>query len=841
VNEAADDIAKHHVRVSGAGPGTHTGLNFAPAGLMLPRARAQRANLRGCVLLFAFFMLLLAALSARAAEADKSDDAKATAAEKAPAPVAVAVPVSEISAQADAATVNLREIATSATANPLVTDVERDLPAMTRNIDVRLRENARIISQHPSVELLRTLERSWNRMRTTLSVWRGDLDERIAALDRESTRLDELETTWKETHALAAKEQAPPELVRRAQEVLQSAAKTRTAVDQQRALALRLQSRVAAQEFRLTEAVDAIGRVRDAALARIFSRDSAPLWSGQLLSRAGEQIAVDSEESRQAQVVALTSYLESRSDRVLLHALVFAALAALLYWARRRINAWAREEPGLHRPALVFAWPIATALLLAFIGSRWIYPEAPRLLWAVVGAAALIPTVLVLRRLISAHLVPLLYVVVALFFVDQLRAIAASIELVPRLIFFFEMIGGAVFLLWFMRRPQNTAVDPSEPQRSRTLTRLALRAALAFFVLTALCNAVGYLSLANLLGNAALRSMYFGLILYALVEILDALVIMALRVRPLRLLGMVQRHRELLRRRTRLVLNALALLLWSLFALDRLAVRQRVIGGITQAFTTNLTIGSISISLADVLAFVLAVWASFLVSRFARFVLDEEVYPHAKLKRGLPYAISQTLHYLVLVIGFFVAMAALGLDMTKFTILASAFTVGVGFGLQNIFNNFVSGVILLYERPVQVGDVIQVGDTAGVVERIGIRASIVRTPSGSEIIMPNGKLISDQLINWTFSDRQRGLEMPVSVVLGSDPRRVVEILEGAAKDHPKLVAKPPPKALVTRLGPDWMGFELHAATDHIDDWVEVRSELAIAMHEALKRENVTLR
>jgi small-conductance mechanosensitive channel len=335
--------------------------------------------------------------------------------------------------------------------------------------------------------------------------------------------------------------------------------------------------------------------------------------------------------------------------------------------------------------------------------------------------------------------------------------------------------------------------------------------------------------------------MYFGLILYALVEILDALVIMALRVRPLRLLGMVQRHRELLRQRTRWALNALFLVLWTLFVLDRLAVRQRVIGGIVNVFTADLNIGSISISLVDILAFGLAVWASFLVSRFVRFVLDEEVYPHARLKRGLPYAISQTLHYVILVIGFFVAMAALGLDMTKFTILAGAFTVGVGFGLQNIFNNFVSGLILLFERPVQVGDVIQVGDTAGIVERIGIRASIVRTPSGSEIIMPNGKLISDQLVNWTFSDRQRGLEVPVSVVLASEPRRVIEILENVAKGHPKLVAKPEPKALVTRMGPDWMGFELHAATDHIDDWMEVRSDLAVAVHEALKRENVTLR
>jgi small-conductance mechanosensitive channel len=335
--------------------------------------------------------------------------------------------------------------------------------------------------------------------------------------------------------------------------------------------------------------------------------------------------------------------------------------------------------------------------------------------------------------------------------------------------------------------------------------------------------------------------MYLGLVLYALVEILDALVIMALRVRPLALLGMVQRHRDILRRRTRRVLNALAIVLWTLFTLDRLAVRENILTSAKDILTAQLNVGSISISLADVLAFCLAVWASFLVSRFVRFVLDEEVFPHARLKRGLPYAISQTIHYAILVAGFFVAMAALGLDMTKFTILAGAFTVGVGFGLQNIFNNFVSGLILLYERPVQVGDLIQMDDASGVVERIGIRASIVRTPNGSEIIVPNGKLISERLVNWTFSERQRGFDVAVSVVLGTEPQRVISVLERSAADHAKVLKQPPPQALLTRLGPDWMGFELHAFTDDIGDWMQVRSDIAVAVTQALAQEKISLR
>ncbi len=135
------------------------------------------------------------------------------------------------------------------------------------------------------------------------------------------------------------------------------------------------------------------------------------------------------------------------------------------------------------------------------------------------------------------------------------------------------------------------------------------------------------------------------------------------------------------------------------------------------------------------------------------------------------------LHYVILLLGFFVALGALGIDLTKVTILAGAFTVGIGFGLQNVINNFVSGLILLFERPIKVGDVIEVGGNVGEVSRIGIRASVIRTADGSEVIVPNGSLISSQVTNWTFSDRQRAVEVSVNVVGGTDPQRVVELLK----------------------------------------------------------------
>jgi small-conductance mechanosensitive channel len=221
--------------------------------------------------------------------------------------------------------------------------------------------------------------------------------------------------------------------------------------------------------------------------------------------------------------------------------------------------------------------------------------------------------------------------------------------------------------------------------------------------------------------------------------------------------------------------------------------------------------------------------------------LDEDIYPRVHLKRGLSYAISNTLHYLILVVGFFLAMAALGFDMTRLTILAGAFSVGVGFGLQNIFNNFVSGLILLFERPINIGDIIQIDDSSGIVERIGIRASIIRSANGGEIIMPNGKLISERLINWTISNRQNAIVLAVAVAQSADAKHVIDLLQRAAAAHPQISEYPPPQALVIKLGADLIALELRAWTDHGEQWMQIRSELGVAVSAALAAEKIATR
>ena len=162
--------------------------------------------------------------------------------------------------------------------------------------------------------------------------------------------------------------------------------------------------------------------------------------------------------------------------------------------------------------------------------------------------------------------------------------------------------------------------------------------------------------------------------------------------------------------------------------------------------------------------------ATYLVVRIVRFVLEIGLLPRVRLKQGIAFAISAVVRYVLITGGVLLAMAAMGIDLTKVTLLAGALGVGIGLGLQGVVNNFVSGLILLVERPIGAGDSVQIGDVQGVVRKIGVRSTNILTSHGDEIIVPNAELISKSVTNWTLADRRRKLDIDVSVARGTDPR-----------------------------------------------------------------------
>lgn len=795
-------------------------------------------TLRICITLAAWLALCAGQLRAQAAAKPVASNSPAAS----PTPSPTPIPLPDVVAEANNTAKTLRDINTSLASDEVRTKILDGLPTLTREIDARTAESDKVLAGSPSLEMLDELDKEWQSLRDTAQGWSRDLVRRATELDAQLAQLAQLADTWRVTAASAKAANLPPETSAQISTAMGSIQQTRDGLESRTAEMLSLQSRLATQENRIETAKGLIRQAREQATGRLFERGSAPIWELGQAGEPGSNLTQASETTFSAQASALFGYLQRQPGGLLTHTGIVILLIFALRWARRGIRRWVEEDPGLQRSTPVFEMPISAAIALSALLIGIMYPQAPRVLRVCLGTVVLIPTVILLRRLVDRRHFPVLYASVSFWFVDELRLVTASLPAVARWLLAMETLAGLVFALWLIRSERNAPASKEKKRRLHPPEPIQLYARVAAPCLAAalVANVFGYVSLANLLAAGMLRGAYIAVVVYGAVRVLEGLAAVALETRPITYLRMVRNHRALLRRRTVLVFQAVGGLFWFNLFLEQLQLRTPLLGQIKAVLNATLTIGSLQLSLGHVLAFGIAVWASFLVSRFLRFLLEEDVYERFNLPRGLPYAISTLLHYLVLVAGFFVGLAALGFDMTKFTILAGALSVGVGFGLQNIINNFVSGLILLFERPIKVGDVIQVDTATGSVERIGIRASIVRTMDGSEVIIPNGTLIANQVINWTLSDRQRVIVIQVNVARGADPAQVTQLLKQAAQEHPRVAKQPAPQAYVSTLSAGSLTFELRAWTESYEDWLQIRSDLIGSINQRLTRENIAL-
>ncbi|MBV8177099.1 MAG: mechanosensitive ion channel [Verrucomicrobia bacterium] len=754
-----------------------------------------------------------------------------------PSPAPTPIPLSEIGSQLESTLGSIQSIESTLSTDQITATVEKRLPALTSEIQLRGTEMAKYLAGSVPLELLHSMEIVLQTYRDQLSSWNHDLTERARILDGQIAQLEGLGKIWKSTLQLPELSKAAPEIPKRVQGLIDFIGRTQQAAESLRERDLTLQGHVLEATARLQAIAPAFARAQANAVKSLFVQDSPPLWS----------LGVEQwRKERQASLIPRASaglfraYLRREPTLFLLHAVIILFLILSVYWLRRGVHKWTEEEPSLRRAAPVFDLPVSTAITLSFLVMGSIYSMAPFLLRAILWGVFLISIALILRRLIDRALFPMLNALLVLYFVDQLRLLTALLPLTGRLVFGAEMLGGTLFLIWLIYSKHSPTVGVNTTKLFARAIRLAIQMGLIVFPVTLLANVFGYVNFANLLGGGALRSAYVGAALYAAVRIVEGLIIISLGTRPLCLMRAVRLNRPMLQRRICGVAEILAFVYWASLTLNFFGLRTPLITSTEEVLRANLAIGSFSISLGQVLAFIATVWAAFAASRFLRFLLDEDIYHHWHLARGIPQAISTMVHYAVLLIGFFVGLAVLGVDLTKVTILAGAFTVGVGFGLQTVINNFVCGLILLFERPIKVGDIIQIDADIGEVRRIGIRACVIRTTDGSEVIVPNGTIISNKVTNWTLSDRYRAIEVSVTVARGAAPEHVIEVLKRVAANHSSITKEPAPQAHVVNFAAATVSFSLRAWTERYEDWVQVRSDLSVAVDKALTRENITV-
>jgi small-conductance mechanosensitive channel len=762
----------------------------------------------------------------------------AQAVETKPAPAApVAIPDSEIIPRAEQTVKSLQKLRSEVAADSALSSIEKDFAAFAEKSDRRRESEVEVISKSRSVERLNEIQREWNLEQSQLDAWDQALARRSQTLVAQEKNLDQIIGTWQATQAAVAKKFLfKAVLQRRVEEVLREAQTTRQAIQERMTKLLKLQSQVADRLATLAKSRTEIDQAREEFGRGLFTLDRPPLWQALFGPEVQDTIMTQASDSAGRVLQDLQDFLRTYSERIPLHLMLFLALVAVFYFLRRGLTPEAAQGLGAVSAIFVLDRPFSAALLLALIPSSFFYPVAA------VGIlrTAIVPTVIPVIRLLPGLLPQMsrqwVCLLAALYVLDFFRYFFPEDWLLTRVLLLLIATGGCVGLGLFLCSPKAKLLGSSSGER---LILLLVRFVFVLFAAAIVSNLVGNMTLAQILVAAPVRITYAAALIFAGAHLLMTLTAVALQSRPARWLRSVREHGELLASRCRVIIRLAAVIFWAGVSLYIVGVLGDFLAAGRAFLELRWKVGATEISIEGLAAFLSVLVSAILVSRLLRFIMTEEIFPRIALPRGVPGAVDVLTRYGVMLLGFLIALAAAGVDFSKVTLLISALGVGVGFGLQGVVNNFVSGLILVFEHPVQVGDFVEVGSLFGEVRKIGFRASVVRTPDGADVVIPNGELVGARFINWSLTDRLRRISITVGAAYGTDPKRVIDILLDIARKHPEVLSQPEPLAVFDRFGDSALSFTL-LCWSSIDSFFLARSELTIAINNAFKESGIQI-
>jgi len=557
----------------------------------------------------------------------------------------------------------------------------------------------------------------------------------------------------------------------------------------------------------------------------IFKRNAPSILSTGFLKQFNQKMWRDT-------WVDITSFIAQQVTNIAKNGLIVVAIilisALLMIFIRRSGHTLDESFKWAH----FVKKPVVSSLFICFTLFGVFAKQLP-LEWFPVYQFAIIVTVMILAKEFfgvtwKLHIINRLAIL--LLIAALLRMIMVPRPLL-RIIVSFIALAAILFCAWEGCHKHHSEESP--------FIVLGLRAgALTLFVVL-LMEIIGYANFALYLMDSFLLTVFDVLDIWMLYLLISGLVEWGFYKIPI---PIFQRNAATLITRAKplLILFFSGLLIVSTFVTWQVFLTKEE--AIYSLFSKSLTVvGSTKITFGLVITAFAVLYGALLVSWAVQALLLEEVLPRRQITRGVQLAITRLIHYALVFIGFIIALRILGFGLTNLTIIGGALGVGVGFGLQAIVNNFASGLILLFERPINVGDTIQVGNDMAVVKRLGLRATVVQTLDNAEIVIPNSDLITSRVTNWTLANRLVRVKISVGVAYGTDIEKALSLLLACAEENPKVLKHPKPQALFLAFGDSALNFELRVwISEFMDSTGEIQSELNRAINEKFRKNDIEI-
>jgi small-conductance mechanosensitive channel len=747
-------------------------------------------------------------------------------------PTVEAIPPGEIPGRADADERFAQEVVQRAQQRDPTQRLGAELDAMSDGIARLSKMFKRDQLLEMSAIRLESLEKHWKFYDRQLAEWRRDLQRLSAPYLDDSAELAARRAAWEATRASLGETSVATALSDRVAGILDQ-------IDHaQKALSSPLDRQIdLGRRANLVEAsIDAGRKNVSTAIAyhdkRLSMIDTDPLWlawQDPALTRTELQGAADGLRSETA---FLDDWGKANSQRVRLYQVCALLLLPFLFWLSRRSRRVVSADAETTAATRALQRPVSAWFVLLFVGVPFLFPDAPLVLHQLALLFALIPVLRLLPLEVYAVLGAGPYIATALYLLYRLGFLLVAEPLYYRVHLVAVAALTGIAIAWRLLT-SSFGGQSAVSYRGRDAVRALGWLAVAALVVAIVANVIGNVSLAEMLCGAVLDSVYIGLALFAGTNVLVSMIRLALARKTLTRFRVVTQHAGPMLASITKLLTFGALVAWVVIMLNEFRIARPVFAQVRTILGYPLEIGQISVSAGGILLFAASVWASFWLAKTVRLILQDEVMPKMDLPRGVGNSISTLTYYALIMAGIFFALAAAGFELSQLALVVGALGVGIGLGLQNVVNNFVSGLILMFERPIQPGDVVEVSGTQGKVREIGMRATTLTTFEGADVVVPNGTLLSEKFVNWTLSDMTRRVDVNIGVAYGSNPREVMQLLLDVAKSTPGVAASPEPNVVFVGFGASSLDFSIRAWTHDFDDWVNVRSEMSARLYEAM--------
>ncbi|WP_163715412.1 mechanosensitive ion channel family protein [Mangrovibacterium lignilyticum] len=721
-----------------------------------------------------------------------------------------------------------------------ISEIDSTFSNLCSRIEIEYREFNNFDQQNLSKFFLINKKRVWSSYRSQLNSWQVELANRLQYLMEISDKVRRKESLWTETSNISVSKKLPQEITTRILNTIDKLQELQTNLYEAVEQIAVLDSRVIDQTIEVDEYIGTIEELHKSYRKSLLKATQPLIWNIKLKDTFDGTISARLQkawyENSKSIKDSLPAFKEYFDNFIIWIIIIILSITSLRYLYFKQ-NPSKRSSEKTNINELVIWHPAVSVFYLSLFIFFLLFKNIPLALSGFVSLTMLVITYFLLRSYINAPARRLILTFIPLLAVNIGEIVFWYFGNYARLYLFFEAGLGIVLISYFMSPDFTKKI--AQGFRYKVLLNLLRYPVFILYGTGFILNVLGYQNLAIFLLKIGTHISYAIIIIVGAWEITKSSLYTLFEV--LTRFEKYESHEyfPMFKKRLLLLLSLFFALVGFHTLLLILEMDTPFYNNLERFMGTERNVGSFIFTYQAIFQFAIIMLITWAIVTIIKIAFSEGNFKRTQRLRGVPAAISITLRLVIALGGFLFALSVAGVDLTKISIMLGAFSVGIGFGLQNIVNNFISGLILIYERPIQAGDTIEINTLMGEVKKIGIRSSRVRTFDGAEVIVPNAILVSDQLINWTLSDEKRRIEIVIGVKYGTDPEEVIRILKGVANDH-ELVSKfPEPQVLFNEFADSALNFRLLCWV-LFQNGIKVKSELSVAIDKVFKENRIEI-